>query len=441
MSELPRALRRALEAPALAARLGFHQITERVPLLQGVATLNGATPKPLVALASLLEPRPGQRQADQFRVQKALARLSLARVDDPLFACEVAPVGSTTVQALIVYRGLRIKGFARRPRVVELLVDGRRVRRDRIDADGKGRTFWLYVNRPALARFSPSSELVIRTSDAAGGHVVGEDRFRLKVPHGTGDLFRILDRCGPIDKKGNVPRSPEEAARMQASLLDLYVRVREVFEGVAGRPLFLMYGTLLGLYRDGDFIPGDDDFDVGYVSEASDPTSVKREAEGIIAALVRAGLTVTLNRKGKPFRVGDGTGGPDLHLDACPIWSQDGRVWANPFGCLPLGLDGFRTVTPRTLRGVEVAIPAGAEAFLEAYYGPAWRTPDPDYALSRPLAPEAARRLLAVCLKPAEVARLQDRIAAEGEGGGRLHSKALLDLYPLARYEAVCGWD
>jgi hypothetical protein len=53
-----------------------------------------------------------------------------------------------------------------------------------------------------------------------------------------------------------------------------------------GHPVWLSAGTLLGLYRDGDFIPYDTDIDIGYLGDWDDPP----EAVDIAALLLENGF-------------------------------------------------------------------------------------------------------------------------------------------------------
>src|SRR5690606_35133412 len=142
----------------------------------------------------------------------------------------------------------------------------------------------------------------------------------------------------------------------------------------------LMYGTLLGFYRDGDFIPGDDDFDCGYISDRTDPVSVKEETKDIIVELIRAGFTVSFNRRGRLFRVQtERTGQAGLHLDVRPLWFQDGRVWLHNHCSFPATRDDFLPPEEGSFRGVRVLIPHRTEVFLRGHYGPGWKVPDPGF--------------------------------------------------------------
>ena len=123
------------------------------------------------------------------------------------------------------------------------------------------------------------------------------------MPHGDGRLFSLIEAGGTLSKKGEIDLSPAETKRREDRQLEIYSRVRAFFEETLGRPLLLLYGTLLGFQREGDIIVGDDDFDVGYVSDKTDPVAVKEETKEIIVELVRAGFTVSLNRRGRMFRV------------------------------------------------------------------------------------------------------------------------------------------
>ncbi len=442
----PGRIRQSLSLPSLVMRLGVRHFLSNIsfPLTPSHTGLN-AFSGPINRFWD--SAAPGRWQTEQFRFHRTLAKLGTPLVNDPLFECSVMPEHGhkeDAVKVHLVYRGLRVKGFSNRNLIAELLIDGKLLRRDKVTVDNGGRFFWLFINRPALAQFPTDCELQVRLEDTETATLIEKSRFSLRIPHGTGEIFQTLREQGPIDKKGNLPVSPVELLQRQQAMLSLYETIGKTFQDLFGKPLFLMYGTLLGLHRDRDFIPGDDDFDVGFVSEHCDPAAVKQEAKEMILRLAREGFTITLNRKGKPFRIHDGSDNPDLHLDACPVWYQEDRVWANPYGCFPLSLDAFRTVETCTLRGTEVQIPTGTEAFLQAYYGKNWRTPDPDYTLSRPLTESMKRNFLAICLKPSEVNHTRMLLECERRKGkpvGRIHSKAIQSLYPLGEYEALCAWD
>src|SRR3546814_2395486 len=55
---------------------------------------------------------------------------------------------------------------------------------------------------------------------------------------------------------------------------------------------FLAYGTLLGAVREGTFIGHDNDLDLGYVSDLSQPVDVVHESLRLQRALVRSGIRV-----------------------------------------------------------------------------------------------------------------------------------------------------
>lgn len=392
--------------------------------------------------------------------------------DDPLFRCTITPAPSTvrdgapeplggTFFAEFGFHGLKLQGRYRpgsldrqetQAEWADILLDGQCLRREKPRVV-KGRAGFLYtVRRPALAMFPPGGRIEVRDSLGRAFAVDpcalrGRHRathclaLDLGIPYGSGEIFSRLQLTGPLDKKGWPRPSESELGARQDGMLALYDRVRTVFEQELGKPLFLMYGTLLGQHRGGDFIPGDDDFDVGYVSECNTPDTVKVEAIQIIEALVANGFTVLLNHLGRPFRVRDGESGVDLHLDSHVLFTaEDGYVWCHPRAHLPLPLDGFRMVENGMLRGIPILKPAATEAFLAAYYGPNWRIPDPDYGNIIVAGDQrVARGLGAVCLTRAEQRALLKRIERRNLPGEFI-PMALHDPYPLERYQARIGF-
>ena len=250
-------------------------------------------------------------------------------------------------------------------------------------------------------------------------------------------MREIIGAGGKLDKKGVISPSLAQTQLRQERYLAIYERVRDFFEQELGRPLFLMYGTLLGYYRDGEFIPGDDDFDVGYVSDKTNPAAVKEEAKDLIVALVRAGFTVSFNRRGRLFRVQlDGDDADDCHIDVHHIWFQDGNLWAHNHLCMPASRDDFLPVVDGTLRGVRVSAPRVPEVFLRGNYGPGWRVPDPGFRYYPSQVDPSVRRNLNRALLTAgeykELARRVEHVTAGSAGAGRLVSIGSQDLYPRA---------
>ena len=226
---------------------------------------------------------------------------------------------------------------------------------------------------------------------------------------------------------------------MQERYLEIYARVRDFFEQSYGRSVFLMYGTLLGYYREGDFIPGDDDFDAGFISDKSDPQSVKEETFDIIVDLVRAGFTVSFNRRGRLMRVQLERGPADgAHVDLRPLWFQDCNLWVHNHVCLPLSRDDFVPVVEGTLRGETIYAPCNTESFLRSHYGPGWSTPDPGFIYYPSEVDPAVRRNLSRALITVRehhelVARIEQE-CADSPSAGRYVSIGSQDLYPLENY-------
>ena len=408
------------------------------------------------------EPTIAARQAHQFATHAGLHRLGATDVVDPLFDVEIRGAGMSsrrqpdgavgTFRVTTPFLGLRLRGAVDRRSAqgrdvvgVEVVVDGVGIRPLTLPARGSSAGFDLLIRRPALARFPTRSALSVRTlrqGGLAGSSLrFGADEHAVcLVPHGDGSIIERASAGPAVDKKGRLRSDGDALRRQQDAYLALYVRANAAFERLFGRPLFLLYGTLLGRYRDGEFIPGDDDFDVGYVSFQTRAEAVKAEAVGMMRRLVEAGFEVSVNRRGKPFRLRAPDSPLDLHLDARPVWRQQGRVWAHKQAALDLPLEGFANVERVAFRDIEAVIPRATEAFLRAYYGDGWRVPDPGFSNDSTVVPAFVRRNLArVCLAPDEIVALE-RELERVPGRGRFSSIATHDLYPLDVFERRIGW-
>jgi tetratricopeptide (TPR) repeat protein len=400
----------------------------------------------------------------QFRLHRARDEAGDPAGPDPLFACAAEPAvddvagdgrpdaggegeraGSAPLQADGIFdlrftaNGAKLEGWLASDHGdhVEIHLGDTLLRRLNVSHAPALRRFVLPLQREAITMLPDGALLSVRTAEGERLRAPGgAPALRLRVPHGDGSLPDALAAGSTLDKKGDLIPSPDETARRQQAYLELYDEVRDFFERQLGRDLFVIYGTLLGIHRDGDLIAGDDDFDAGYLSEADDPEGAKAEATRLIVALVRGGYTVAFNRRGRLFRVlRDGRDGGRLHLDLRPIWFDGGQVWLHNHSTFPAALEDFLPVGDVELRGVRVSQPRHPEVFLEGHYGPGWRVPDPGFMYYRDdIDPSIHAYLDRALLTPAEYSSLQRRVEAATAGeprSGRLVAIGAQELYPL----------
>lgn len=391
------------------------------------------------------------RQRWQFALEQIYHRLGEPRVVDPLFDCAVAdgaaapPTSPVTglFEAAFTFGGLTVAGVMATHGAdhVEIRLNGRPLRTLQVSRDAAVPQFSFEIKRTTLASFPRTATMEVRCLDGTPLLTAsGAAQVDLRIPHGDGSVTTLLASGRTVDKKGTLSLSPQDASRRQRQYLELYARARDVFDSRLGRDLFLLYGTLLGYHRDGDFIAGDDDVDVGYVSDHADPVSVKEETKRVVVDLVRAGFTVSFNRKGRLFRLhwDDGTvgaGGP--HLDVRPVWFQGGRVWLHNHCSFPACRQDFLPVEEGKLQGVPVLVPRDTEKFLRGHYGPGWRVPDPGFTYyPSEIDPAVLDHLGRALISAREYRSLAERVRRDlgTEGAARLISVGSRNLYPLEQF-------
>lgn len=395
------------------------------------------------------------RQKWQFQLEYAHARLGKPRVEDPLFRCRIRPdpgarhslrgkLAAGAFSPFWFFRGLVVEGCLRPSvgqRVVRIFLDDQLLCETKPELLGGIFPFFQVVlQRSVIARFPRTGSLRVELADGAPLHFDRCGWAQVEVPHGDGAIASLGPM--PVNKKGFL-RTHEHAGTSRQCFMQTYQLASTFFQEKLGTPLFLLYGTLLGCHRNGDLIPGDDDFDVGYVSAMSRPEEVKQEAIEIALALVAAGFVVSFNRNGRLFRLRLPGARPDQHLDVHAVWFERGRAWIHPQARIACTRMDFLPAAVARLGDATVAVPSRPEAFLETYYGPGWRVPDPSYSTrSRKVAPGTRRHLARACVTPAEFQAMRRRLArAEGVGGaGKLISVGTHSLYPLDDYDTNCDW-
>lgn len=387
------------------------------------------------------------KQKWRFQLERCFHGLGKPRVEDPLFECEVRPVGAMAsgVQQVPGFfdvrlndMGLTVHGIlaAATANHVEVLLNGTPLRSVNLSSDGHLPRFTLLIKRRTIALLPHRSQLEVRIPE--GPQLLGpagSRRIEVVVPRGDGKLLKIINDGGQLNKKGEIGPTPAQVKQRQDQDLEVYSAAREFFERELGRPLFLLYGTLLGYYRDGDFIQGDDDFDAGYVSDKTDPVGSKNEAKEIIVELIRSGFTVSFNRRGRLFRVQLDDDIEGCHVDVHHVWFQHGSLWAHNHLCMPGTREDFLPVANGKLRGSDVSVPHRPEAFLRGNYGPGWTVPDSGFRYyPSQVHPDVRRNLNKALLTSGEYRELENRVRRETArlpGAGKLVSLGSQDLYPL----------
>ncbi len=390
------------------------------------------------------------RQRWQFALELAYHRSGKPRVKDPLFLCDIQAGKALeksdnncigTFDIYFLYNGLVISGYVQNHnyKSFNLCLDDKIIKKTNFINGKYYPTFKIKIKRNVLNLFPDKSNLVLKVEDGKYLKYKNSGSVNLLIPHGNGSIIKFIGNGGKISKKGTLSATPEQTRERQNVYLNVYDKAKLFFDKEIGKTLFLMYGTLLGFYRGGDFIPGDDDFDGGYISEKTNAKDVKEEIKEIVIKLVQSGFTVTFNRSGRLFRLQLERGATDgYHLDLRPLWFEGKYMWAHKQARIICTKDDFLPAGKGLLRGVEVYVPRLPEVMLSGYYGPGWRVPDPGYVNDNSCEiKEIIKYLNKALITPREYLQMKKFFRSkEGAvpGMGRFVSTSLQDLYPLDEY-------
>lgn len=206
----------------------------------------------------------------------------------------------------------------------------------------------------ALAEFDRANHVLCRAC-------IGNHRVRAKQAKMGSDTHRLLTKQ---DARSNL------------------LNFKNVMAGL-GLPFFLMEGTLLGAYRDGDFVKGDeDDIDIGMMEDYYTIENIDRITGGLHALGFELIKKFTHPETGTLEGIAYKRGTNHIDVFAIHIKGDDAfmlaRGWGRP-GFPPIiaymyPIHCFQKFGTIQFLDTEFAIPNDVEAFLSARYAD-WKTP------------------------------------------------------------------
>ena len=187
------------------------------------------------------------------------------------------------------------------------------------------------------------------------------------------DLKKLYHGCSRFDHTG-LRRTPENVRRVRASLSRLLRALHAAMEAEGVR-YTAVDGTLLGVVRDRDFIPWDDDIDLAVHPDDWDACVARALPRAAAALGVPSRLEAVAAGGGRWYKLHDLT--LDLHADVVRADLEHNTAlglvnWRDSTELLDAPLVTYRLRGGEACRGPPAA---AAEAYLRRYYGAGWRTP------------------------------------------------------------------
>ncbi|MBC9944651.1 class I SAM-dependent methyltransferase [Leucobacter sp. cx-328] len=240
---------------------------------------------------------------------------------------------------------------------------------------------WPISLRPYLRG---STHLTVLHSATGEALAAGEVEF-------TADAIRAQVRDADniplaVNKWGMLGKTLEAGnPGVQERILDRSAEIIGHLRDMGLRP-FVVGGTLLGGVREGELLPHDDDADVAYLSEFTNPADVAREGFQVGHALIDLGYELVRHSATHMqlyFRTDSGL--VDHYVDVFTAFFTDDGKMNQPFHVRgDLREDQILPFGTVTIAGREFPAPADPEAWLVINYDENWRTPIPGYRLQTP---------------------------------------------------------
>lgn len=259
----------------------------------------------------------------------------------------------------------------------------RRTHRRTVDGLARACGFRLTVHTTLRERLPSVNSVEARFSDGQLLSTPPELRSGLEGTVGVepDELKKLLDEgYSLVAKSGMLIRTISARPGWEDVALLAYRDVQDTFQSITGRNLFVSYGTLLGLVRNGRLIGHDDDIDAMFLLDATDAETAGRELVQVAAELEDNGQEVPDIYPWGNFHWMSSAG---IMFDIFGCWVQDGTINGYMFS-----FEGARPdvlpVTEQQLGPVKVSTPAVPEKFLAGIYGEDWRIPNPHFQWQPP---------------------------------------------------------
>ncbi|MFE6236732.1 methyltransferase domain-containing protein [Cellulosimicrobium sp. NPDC057862] len=293
----------------------------------------------------------------------------------------IAPVKSEALAA--DSSGLRLpRGIRHSSDSIDVLLDGERVWSF---VPGRTESRAPVVPWPAVLQPYLVGRARVTVAESSTGGTLCSAEVAFSADTRRVDVSDPQGRRLAVNKWGHLGRTIEGSEGLADRILDRVDELLAVTTGLGLRP-FVVGGTLLGAVRAGSLLPHDDDADLAYLSEHSNPADVALENSRIAASLRGLGFEVVRHSNAHlqiVFRRPDGE--LDCYVDLFAAFFTDG-VLNQPFhvrGAMARSeLTPFSTVT---IDGRRYPAPADTNAWLTLNYDAQWRTPQPGYRLATPV--------------------------------------------------------
>lgn len=257
------------------------------------------------------------------------------------------------------------------------------------------RRIWSFIAKPDFSGLVPWPRLLgerlfgwsqVEVRDSATGTVLFADRL---VFDRQNIEFQLIDGAGRplmINKWLRLAPMLADGERMDQrdDLTKILTRTRDLLEEL-GHTVFAVGGTVLGPYRDGDFLPHDDDGDLAVFFDTDAPVDVAREMMKLHRKLSDAGYRVREHSHAH-LQVYPNVEGvdPKLYVDVFAAFLKDGNI-NQPFHVRgPFTREQLLPFSTITVRGATFNVPRDTEAWLETNYDEYWHTPQPGFRIRTP---------------------------------------------------------